>query len=298
MHKKRVILFSGIGLCIAAAIFCIAHVESQPRYNGKTVYELSRMVAASAGERRLFCWTDQQVADALTGLRTLGPRAEKALISQTQTRDTGWRRSKAYTTIWLRSPPWAQRVLPPYVVATYWRTIAVVAISKLGALSPQGEHALVLACQDPDVVVRARAVWVLGYHGSRSPETLRALQEALRNPQVAGLVGNGEQALGFDSHPRTVEEMALGLSRPFVEARYQAASALCDLGPQAQPAIPALIEACSEPEDMVRICCIRALGRIGPAASNAIPRLQALLKDESSTAQRAAAEAIQQIEGP
>ena len=72
MHKKRIILFSGIGLCIAAAICCVALVESQRRYKGKTVYELSRMVAASATDQRLFGWTDEQVADAVTGLRTLG----------------------------------------------------------------------------------------------------------------------------------------------------------------------------------------------------------------------------------
>ena len=215
-----------------------------------------------------------------------------------QTRDTGWRSSRAYEAFWLRSPPWAQRVLPVYVNATYWRNIAVVAMGKLGALSPQGEHALVLACRDPDVVVRSRAVWVLGYRGSRSPETLGALQEAMRDRQVAGLVGNAERALGFDFKPRTVEEMALGLSRAFGEARYQAALALRDLGSQAQPAIPALIQACDDPEVRVRICCVRALGRIGPAASNAIPRLQAMLKDESSMVQQAATEAIQRIEAP
>jgi HEAT repeat protein len=294
MHKKRLLLFCGIGLCLTAAICWVALVEPQPRYQGKTVYELSRLVAASRNDQRLFGWTDDQVADALTGLRSLGPKAEQALISQMQTRDTAWR--SAYKALWLKSPPWARSVLPPYVNAAYRRNVAVSAISKLGVLSPQAEHALVLACRDPDVIVRSRAVWVLGYHGSRSPETLQALQEAMRDPQVAGLVGNAERALGFDSKLRTVEEMALGLSRPFVEARYQAACALRDLGAQAQPAIPALINACGDSAAMVRVCCISALGRMGPAASNAIPALQALLKDESSTVQQAAAVALEQIE--
>ncbi|MBN9694134.1 MAG: HEAT repeat domain-containing protein [Verrucomicrobia bacterium] len=71
-----------------------------------------------------------------------------------------------------------------------------------------------------------------------------------------------------------------------------------DLGSQAQPAVPALIEACGDSVYMVRISSIRALGRIGAGASNAIPRLRALLQDGDSMVQRAAADAIQRIEEP
>jgi HEAT repeat protein len=296
MRTKHIYVLSGIGLCVLAAIYWIGRREPQPSYNGKTVFELSEIVA-DRGFGQWSGWTNPPVADAVTGLRILGPRAERTLIIQMQTRSTGWRGSKGYETLWLRAPPFVRRALPRYVHAVYLRQIAVVAMGKVGPLSPEGEHALVLACQDPDAIVRTRAGCVLGYRGSRSPETLRALQQAIRDSTVPGLIPIEVQQLGLDPKLRTIEELAADLSRPLVEARYQTASALRDLGPRAQPAVPALIAACDDPESMVRICSIKALGRIGAGASNAIPRLRANAKEGGSfMEQQAAAEAVQQIE--
>lgn len=208
MKRKRIIIIlSAVCLCLGAALLWVAQLETQPRYNGKTVDQLSRIVAESDRVgRQMFGRTDEQIAEALAGLNALGPRAEKALIIQMNAKDTRWRRT--YKAIWLRCPRFVARMFPPYVEATYLRNTAVLALGKLGPLSPQSEQALVLACRDPDVIVRTFAVGVLNYRGSRRPETLQALEEAMRDPTVAALVSSENLATRFDYRPRSIEVSA------------------------------------------------------------------------------------------
>jgi hypothetical protein len=87
-----------------------------------------------------------------------------------------------------------------------------------------------------------------------------------------------------------------GLSRPFAEARYQAASALRDLGPRAAPAVAALILACGDTNDLVQVASIKALGSIGLGASNALPALRNLADSQNSFSASAAGDAISRVE--
>ena len=57
--------------------------------------------------------------------------------------------------------------------------------------------------------------------------------------------------------------------------------ALENMGPDAKDAVPALINALSDPDRGVRQASVKALGRIGPAAKAAVPALSRALKKGS-----------------
>ena len=82
------------------------------------------------------------------------------------------------------------------------------------------------------------------------------------------------------------------------EARHRAANALGSLGPAAAPAVPALRAALTDANHEVRWCAIDALGRLGVAAKPAVPNLAARLVDlDDKYSRRLAARALGQL-GP
>ena len=126
---------------------------------------------------------------------------------------------------------------------------------------------------------------------------MRVLEMAVKDPQVARILDMGPSTHHFDFQPKNVQDMIQDLDRPFPNARYEAANALCDLGPKAAPAIPRLTRGLDDAENMVRMACIRALGSIGQAASNAVPTLQKLRSNEESMLTTSALdEAIRKIQ--
>jgi adenylate cyclase len=73
------------------------------------------------------------------------------------------------------------------------------------------------------------------------------------------------------------------------------AMALESIGPEAAPAVPALIQALKDREGVVRQRAAIALGVIGPAAQDALPALQEAAKWDP--VRPAAEEAIRKIRG-
>ena len=65
----------------------------------------------------------------------------------------------------------------------------------------------------------------------------------------------------------------LGDTTNSYDFRWRAAQVLLDMGPKAQPAVPALTRALKDPENFVRFNVARALGSIGSGAHPAIPAL-------------------------
>ena len=64
------------------------------------------------------------------------------------------------------------------------------------------------------------------------------------------------------------------------------------MGPNAKPAVPALISLLQERSGNTQGYAARALGAIGPAAAEAIPALAGLLEDKNQFARVSAAEAL------
>lgn len=92
------------------------------------------------------------------------------------------------------------------------------------------------------------------------------------------------QAAVMIGDPGLVEAVRLlaeALGDSDTDIRELAAAALSEFGPEGQAALPELIQACSDESAVVRRRAIRAIGYIGPVASeDALPTLLAATEDE------------------
>ncbi len=93
-------------------------------------------------------------------------------------------------------------------------------------------------------------------------------------PFLAGGIGAGET-----SEEKPVGHWLEALKQPEPEARIEALQAIEKLGPQAEEAVPALVDTLGHGEANVRAAAAEALGAIGPAAEPAIPALIKALAD-------------------
>jgi HEAT repeat protein len=82
------------------------------------------------------------------------------------------------------------------------------------------------------------------------------------------------------SNGRTLSEWIADLKAQSPQIRNAAAYEIAGLGPDAAPAVPALIEALDDPIPAVRYPVTVALLEIGPAAKAAVPRLQQMADEE------------------
>src|SRR5512144_2917898 len=83
-----------------------------------------------------------------------------------------------------------------------------------------------------------------------------------------------------ESDGRKLSEWVADLKAQAPQTRNAAAYEISGMGPAAAPAVPALIEALSDPEATVRFPVTVALGEIGPAAKAAVPKLKQMMDEE------------------
>ena len=80
------------------------------------------------------------------------------------------------------------------------------------------------------------------------------------------------------------------------DARQSAVQAIALIGPEAESAIPALLDATKMEQSWLRKCAIIALGRVGPAAKTAAPKLQAMIQNETDYTKADIARTLWQID--
>lgn len=88
--------------------------------------------------------------------------------------------------------------------------------------------------------------------------------------------------------PPSVPALTDALSDPDPLVRLEATHALARMGPPAKPAVPKLIVALGDSDRAVRQGAARALGQIGPGAVDAIPALMEVIRDPNADADSAA----------
>ena len=295
MRKRRYLRWAGAGFVVVAVAACaLISFHRSLTYRGKSVRELTYAVARQLDPKTAQFPTRQETQEAIAGLRSLGDAGEAELLRQLQTRDNLLR--AGYRNYRKRAPRSLQRLLPASPDPRVARMTAIITIAKLGTMSPRLEKGIAGACTDTNTLIRGVALMLLAYRGSPTPENRRILDAGLHDGLPSSLVQIRATYLNFE--PKTVEEMVAGLTRLASDARYESARALRELGPAARPAIPALITACHDPDDTVRICCVHALENVGREASNALPTLGKMLNEEqnqTSLAQTAISNAIQRI---
>ena len=136
--------------------------------------------------------------------------------------------------------------------------------------------ALIRALQDADPKVRRRAACELAAVQPPVAEARPILVEALGDPdfrrQTAVALAR-TRAVPAEAVPAMVEL----LWEPQQSVRAEAVSALESSG-----SVSALVKALQHEEGEVRELAVRALGRLGPAAQDAVPALTRALKDSDS----------------
>lgn len=98
-----------------------------------------------------------------------------------------------------------------------------------------------------------------------------------------------------------VPAVVWALNDPDGDVRRAAVTALRLIQPQAKPSkelIQAIVVDLTDPDDNLRLNAVRTLGKLGTAASAALPALQPLLTDPDKDVRRAAGEAIIKLGGP
>jgi HEAT repeat protein len=121
-----------------------------------------------------------------------------------------------------------------------------------------------LANKDPELVVRIKAHLLLF-----------AIQPKLKSQRCAAIAGM--------------------LKHVEVPVRIEAVQALGNIGAEAKDQVPKLMDALDDKDQVVVLWTIWALGEIGPAASQAIPALEYIKKDEKNPLHKAAEDALDKI---
>jgi HEAT repeat protein len=143
--------------------------------------------------------------------------------------------------------------------------------------------------QDRDSTNRRKAVANLGAIGSEAKDAIPALSQILMQDDDQEIRAGAALALYKIGGKETIPALIVGLDDDFEWVRMNCALALARAGSSAEGAVPALKAAVEKPENRnvnpafhisVRQQSIQALGKIGPAAKDAIPPLIEALKDK------------------
>ena len=211
---------------------------------------------------------------------------------------------------------------------------AAIALGCIGEAAEPAVPALVRELKNPAFEVRQRVADALGEIGKKPDLAIPALIAVLNDPGygvgsiAATALGRfGERATnaipallgGMDTGPYLVKPAAaLALSKisrevtrkevipilirdlraPTPGSHNTALITLNQIRDQPDLVVPAIIEALDDAEKMVRHNAVNMLGRMGPLATNAVPKLVSLTSDSDPEVRRDAATALQNIQSP
>jgi HEAT repeat protein len=177
------------------------------------------------------------------------------------------------------------------------RSFAMEAIGQTGAAGASAIPKLIDSLKDSSPDMRESAVKALGNIGERPSQVIPALVPMLRSSQPTSVRLEAAAALGaFGKRAAgAVSELIQTLSDSDQELRARACTSLAQIGPAA---IPDLIESATHSiKSTVRLGAVRALGEMGPAATDALSALARISdSDRSAEVQQAAREARKLIE--
>lgn len=137
---------------------------------------------------------------------------------------------------------------------------------------------LIVILQQGDSLARRHAAQALGVMGPPAAEAVPALIEVL-NDENFTTRGYAELALGRMGSA-AVLPLIDALHHQSYRVRRGAVRALAEVGSEAGPAIPHLIEAMASEDWLIRAHAAYALGRARPMTEGVVPALIALLKND------------------
>jgi hypothetical protein len=159
--------------------------------------------------------------------------------------------------------PYAGESIQQYIAAlgatdVRHRRRAAAALGRLGPAAGEAVEHLLKALDDPDEAVRWWATSSLGDLGPAGSSAVPALVDLLKDETI----------------------------------RFAAIEALAKLGPRE---VPSLVNALRDPNPLVRLGAVEALGQIGPDAREAYPAIHPLLNDADRRVRESASKALENI---
>jgi HEAT repeat protein len=176
------------------------------------------------------------------------------------------------------------------------RTMAAKMLGDFGSHPEIVGPALAAALQDSDPRVIGHALDALAALG---PKILPKVTDAIKNPKrrhfAAGLIYRlGPQAA--PAVPAIIEALReTAANEDDLLFRRQAQVALAAVGPEAKDAVPVLIDSLASDDQEVRGTACYALGKIGAGAAEAVPALEKHLEGSDGASHTAAVWALLQI---
>ncbi len=180
------------------------------------------------------------------------------------------------------------------------------AITALEVIGPKGDrvlHGLTMAMEkDKDPEIRREVAQALGRMGDEAKLTVPALAKALAEDKDAGVREAAARALGGSMAPHSqtaVGELARALKDTSPAVRTAAAGTLKDVGAEAKPALPRVLDYLKDARDKAnepagRIYAAQLTTKLPAEAATAVPVLAAVVADPADSPQvrSAAAEAL------
>ncbi|MCH7729806.1 MAG: HEAT repeat domain-containing protein, partial [Planctomycetes bacterium] len=183
---------------------------------------------------------------------------------------------------------------------------AAIELAKLGKIE---KRVVAVLCEGLDTkhrfFARRQAIDALRKIGPEAKSAIQPLSKILREaapgPSRFGF-RNGDHAAALDvlrqfgpaAIPALVDALKHGKNR---ETCQSIGSLLIELGPDAKPSVPQLVEIIKDPDNNARLTAIWVLEAIGPSAQPAVPALIKILQGKDNVERSAALMALEQI-GP
>jgi len=266
------------------------------------------------------------LGNAAHALGKIGPKAAKAvpaLIKVLKDKDEGVRINAAYA-LGMIGPKAAKAV--PVLIETLkdkdWRVRwnAAQALGKIGPAAEKAVPALIEALKDKDRLVRMKVAKALKqikpginmsqYESIDCDSNLNEDEDRRLNALRRRVYADPEDFSALNQYVNILKRMGdyHGSNDMLVliwnllyhksdDVRRSAATALGNIGPKAEKAVPALIQALKDKHEFVRYYAAIALGKIGRGAEKAVPALIEALKDKDKWVRFYAAVALRDL-GP
>jgi len=191
---------------------------------------------------------------AVLALRTMGPRAKKAvgaLIEALGDKSSGMRLAAA-SALGNIGPPAAGAT--GALVATlkdekyYVRRSAAAALAKIGPGAVKAVGALTEALKDDNILVRRFAADALTAIGKPTREVIDGLEKLLKDKEVSVRLSAAEALVKLSEGKRAVDTLAAMLKHNDIYKRCEAVEILKTIGPDARGATAALLHAVKDAE--------------------------------------------------
>ena len=145
--------------------------------------------------------------------------------------------------------------------------------SALAKLGPEAVPLLIAGTRERTGTVRSESIQALRRIGPGASEAIGRLGEVAHDPKDPDRVEAAFALWSIERRPEAISLLAIALGDPDEFVAGTAADHLGAIGPEAKPAVPALIRALDNKRFAVRGSAATALGKVGAGAKDAIPAL-------------------------